>query len=302
MQELVEKLERIVGVDNVLVNEPMSAHTTFKIGGPADAMVVPHALDEILKVVRLCHNNEVELRIIGCGSDLLVSDAGLRCVVMKIADNFAGIRVLDDGTVMVQAGATNAAVAEAVCEAGFAGYEFACGIPGTIGGAAIMNAGAYDGCFADVAESVNCLTPDGHVVCLQSSEAEWGYRQSLMDRAGLVVLTAVLKLTPDSPEAIRARMDELNQRRADKQPLELPSAGSTFKRPEGYFADKLIQDAGMQGHRVGGAEVSRKHAGFIVNADGATASDVRQVIADVQDAVRTQFGVELEPEVRMWGF
>ncbi|MDO4291055.1 MAG: UDP-N-acetylmuramate dehydrogenase, partial [Eggerthellaceae bacterium] len=204
------------------------------------------------------------------------------------------------GVVVVQAGASNAQVAEAACAAGLAGYEFASGIPGTIGGAAIMNAGAYDGEFRDVAASVRCLTPDGDIVDVSAEEVAWSYRHSMMMERGYVVLGATLRLRAGDATEIRARMDDLARRRAEKQPLEMPSAGSTFKRPEGYFAGKLIQDAGLRGYQVGGAQVSTKHTGFVVNAGGATAADVLQLIADVQARVYENEGVRLEPEVRVW--
>lgn len=202
--------------------------------------------------------------------------------------------------VFAQAGATNAEVAEAACAAGLAGYEFASGIPGTVGGAAVMNAGAYGGEFADVAVSVRCLTPEGAVVDVPAADAAWGYRSSLMMERGYVVLGAILRLTCDDPAVIRARMDDLAQRRDEKQPLDMPSAGSTFKRPEGHFAGKLIQDAGLQGFAVGGAQVSTKHAGFVVNTGGATAADVRILIAQIQERVEERSSVRLEPEVRLW--
>ena len=202
--------------------------------------------------------------------------------------------------VFAQAGATNAEVAEAACAAGLAGYEFASGIPGTVGGAAVMNAGAYGGEFADVAVSVRCLTPEGAVVDVPAADAAWGYRSSLMMERGYVVLGAILRLTCDDPAVIRARMDDLAQRRDEKQPLDMPSAGSTFKRPEGHFAGKLIQDAGLQGFSVGGAQVSTKHAGFIVNTGDATAADVRILIAQIQECVEERSSVRLEPEVRLW--
>lgn len=299
MSELYMQLEDIVGADNVRYDEPMRDHTTFAIGGPADAYVIPHSIGELAAVVKACRAAEAPYRIVGNGSDLLVADEGLRCVVIQVLDNLAGIEV--DGTrVFAQAGATNAAVARAALEAGLAGFEFASGIPGTIGGAAIMNAGAYGGEFKDVAVELTCVTPEGDFVTVSREEADWAYRHSMMDGAGYIVAEAVLELAADDAAAIKERMDDLQARREEKQPLEMPSAGSTFKRPEGYFAGKLIQDAGLRGYRVGGAQVSEKHTGFVVNAGGATAADVRALIADVQARVFEQFGVHLEPEVRMW--
>ena len=241
------------------------------------------------------------MRVIGLGSDLLIADGGLACVVMRLAENLNAVRV-EGNRVIAQAGATNLSVAEAACAAGLAGYEFAEGIPGTIGGAAIMNAGAYVGDFSTAAVSLKCVSPEGEIVEVTREQAQWGYRHSMMADAGYVVIEATLELSFDAQAEIQARMDDFHARRVEKQPLEMPSAGSTFKRPEGYFAGKLIQDAGLRGYKVGGAQVSEKHTGFVVNAGGATAADVRQLIADVQARVKEEFGVELEPEVKMWGF
>ena len=288
--------------ENVLADEPMANHTTFCVGGPADAFVRARGAEDVTAARACARAAGVPCRILGRGSDVLVADAGLRGVVVEVGPLMSGIKQVDETTLRVQAGATNEQVAHAALAAGLAGYEFASGIPGTIGGAAIMNAGAYDGEFKDVATSVTCLFPDGTTREVEAREAAWGYRHSMMGEAGLVVVAAILQLRPGDPAAIRARMDDLAQRRASKQPLELPSAGSTFKRPTGHFAGKLIQDSGMQGHQVGGAQVSTKHAGFVVNTGGATAADVRQVVADVQQAVKAQFGVALEPEVKFWGF
>ena len=210
--------------------------------------------------------------------------------------------VVDGNRMIVGAAATNEEVAEAACALGLTGYEFASGIPGSVGGAAIMNAGAYDGEFKDRAQSVTCLTPEGELVDIPAEEADWGYRHSMMSDRGYLIVAAEFAFEPDDPEAIRARMDDLAERRASKQPLELPSAGSTFKRPAGYFAGALIDGAGMRGASVGAAQVSPKHAGFVVNNGGATAAEVRELIALVQDKVFETSGVRLEPEVRFWGF
>ncbi len=287
--------------DDVLRDEPMRKHTTFRCGGPADYLVRAADAADITSAISAAKDAGEPWWVIGCGSDLLVSDSGLRGVVVEVGQRMAGIAI-DGTTVRTQAGATNEAVAQAALEAGLTGYEFASGIPGSIGGAAIMNAGAYEGEFKDVAVSVTCLFPDGSVREVPASEADWSYRHSMMSDAGLIVLAATLQLQPGNQDDIRAKMADLEQRRSSKQPLEMASAGSTFKRPEGYFAGKLIQDAGMQGHSVGDAQVSTKHAGFVVNTGNASAADVLQVIRDVQAAVKQQFGVELETEVRMWGF
>lgn len=298
---LFQELKRTFNTHAILCDEPMANHTTFCVGGPADFFVKPANANEIYGAIKAAKKADMPWWIIGCGSDLLVSDEGLRGVVIEIGEAMANINI-ESTKVIAQAGATNEAVAKAACAAGLAGYEFASGIPGSIGGAAIMNAGAYEGEFKDVARRVTCLYPDGSVRDLSANEAEWGYRHSMMGDKGLIVLSVELELSPDAPEAIQERMDDLAQRRASKQPLEMASAGSAFKRPTGYFAGKLIQDSGMQGHSVGSAQVSTKHAGFVVNTGSASAADVLQVIRDVQDAVKEKFGVELETEVKMWGF
>lgn len=298
---LFQSLKNTFGSHAILCDEPMANHTTFRVGGPADYFVRPKNAQEIHAAIAAAQKAEMPWWIIGCGSDLLISDDGLRGVVIEIGEAMADIRI--EGTcIYAQAGTTNEAVAEAACKAGLTGYEFASGIPGSIGGAAIMNAGAYDGEFKDVARKVTCLYPDGSIKELNAEQADWGYRHSMMGDEGLIILEVMLELQPDTTEAIQARMDDLAQRRSSKQPLEMASAGSTFKRPTGYFAGKLIQDSGMQGHTVGGAQVSTKHAGFVVNTGNATATEVCQVIHDVQHAVKEQFGVNLETEVKMWGF
>ena len=254
-------------------------------------------------MVSTCEAAGIPWRVLGFGSNVLAPDEGLDGVTLLLADNFAAVEVLPGGLVRTAAGATNAEVAAAARDAGLAGYEFASGIPGTIGGAAIMNAGAYEGQFSDVAVEVRCLVPSEgswRVANVPAPEAAWGYRQSRMMRESWVVLGATLQLRADSPAAIAARMEELRERRESKQPLEMPSAGSTFKRPEGHFAGALIQEAGCQGLRVGGAQVSTKHAGFVVNVGDATAADVLALIAEVQRRVHETTGVQLEPEVRLW--
>ena len=293
-------LNSLVGSAQVLPDEPLAAHTTFRIGGPAQWLVAPRTENEVAAVVAACREAGVPLRILGAGSNVLAPDEGLPGVTLKLAENFAAVEVLSGGLVRAQAGATNEVVAAVARDAGLAGYEFACGIPGTIGGAAIMNAGAYEGQFSDVAVEVHCLTAEGEPITLAAPEAAWGYRTSRMMHEGMVVLSATLQLRVDAPEAIAARMADLTQRREEKQPLAMPSAGSTFKRPEGHFAGKLIQDAGLQGLSVGGAQVSTKHAGFVVNTGNATAADVLALIAEVQARVLANSGVQLEPEVRLW--
>lgn len=283
----------------VTLDEPMSRHTTFGVGGPADVFVTPGTTDELVAAVGACRRLGVPFFVLGKGSDLLVSDDGYRGVMVAL-DELRGI-VADGAVLTCEAGAALKDVAERACELGLAGFEFACGIPGSVGGACFMNAGAYDGCMSDVLDSVDVLMPDGTQRTLGADELEMGYRASRVRSEGLVVLRARIALRPADASQIRAKMDDLTRRREEKQPLEYGSAGSTFKRPEGYFAGKLIMDAGLKGYRVGGACVSTKHAGFVVNLGDATAADVHAVIAHVQDEVRRQFGVSLEPEVRFLG-
>ena len=301
-QDFEKSLRDIVGSQNVRPDEPLAEHTTFRIGGPAQWLVTPRSEDEVAAVVSTCEAGGVPWRVLGLGSNVLAPDEGLDGVTLLLADNFADVEVLPGGLVRAAAGATNAAMAAAARNDGLAGYEFASGIPGTVGGAAIMNAGAYEGQFSDVAVEVRCLVPDGNswsIVNVPAAEANWGYRTSRMMREGWVVLGATLQLRADSPAAIAARIEELRERRESKQPLEMPSAGSTFKRPEGYFAGTLIEQCGLKGKHVGRAEVSRKHAGFVVNAGGATCADVLALIKKVQDTVFTATGVTLEPEVKI---
>ena len=299
-EPLAWRLRAIVGEENVLADELMSEHTTFKVGGPADLYVIPESCDELRDVLLACDEAGEKRFVLGRGSDLLVADEGYRGVIVAVGDGLVGVSV--DGTQMTcQAGVDLREASEMACELGLSGLEFACGIPGSVGGACFMNAGAYGGCVADVLESVRVLLPDGSQETLAVDELELGYRKSRVASEGLVVLAATFGLEKGDPEKIRATMDDLTRRREEKQPLELASAGSTFKRPEGHFAGKLIMDAGLQGFRVGGAEVSRKHAGFVVNTGGATAADVHAVIEHVQDEVERQFGVRLEPEVRFLG-
>lgn len=300
-EPFLQSVSSVVGDGFAVPNVSLADRTTFRIGGPAQLLVSPGSLQEAAAVWALAKGAGVPIRALGEGSDLLVADGGVPGVVLAMTDRLVGIRV-EEGRLFAEAGATNGAVAEAACASGLSGYEFACGIPGSIGGAAIMNAGAYGGQFSDVAESVLCADDGGNLLTVTAEEAGWGYRKSLMNDKGLLVLGATLRLEPDDPASVRGRMDDLTRRRESKQPLSLPSAGSTFKRPEGHFAGKLIEDAGLRGHRIGGAQVSEVHAGFVVNAGGATAGDVVALIDHVGAVVRERFGVTLEPEVRFWGF
>lgn len=298
--DLYKELCAAAGAENVLANEPMSRHTTFRIGGPADYFVTASCADEIREIIGSCLRNSVPYYIMGNGSDLLVGDRGFRGVIIQIFKKMNKIRV-EGERIFVQAGALLSKTAAAACEASLTGMEFASGIPGTMGGALRMNAGAYGGEMKHIVESADILTTDGEVKTLSVGELGLGYRTSVISRNDYVALEAVLKLQKGDREAIRARMDELKEKRVEKQPLEYGSAGSTFKRPEGYFAGKLIEDAGLRGYRVGDAQVSEKHCGFVINRGGATAAEVAQLMEDVADRVEQKFGVRLEPEVKKIG-
>ena len=297
---LGDTLEELVGANHVRRAESMAAHTTFKVGGPADLFVEPQTTAQLIHVLRACREVEAPSFLLGLGSDLLVGDGGFRGVMVACPAGLAGIEV-SGARITCQPGAALADVSRAAADHGLTGLEFACGIPGSVGGAVFMNAGAYDGCVADVLASATLLDQDGEAFDLPAADLELGYRTSRVRTQGLAVLSATFVLEPGDETAIRAKMADLTARREEKQPLELPSAGSTFKRPQGHFAGKLITDAGLKGYQVGGAAVSTKHAGFVVNLGGASAADVRAVIAHVQAEVRRQFGVDLEPEVRFVG-
>ena len=292
---LAQRLCRITGDGNVRTAEPLSAHTTFEIGGPAALFVTPGDAQEMRDCIALCREVEEPFFVLGAGSNLLVSDDGFKGVIIALS-GMDGISV-DGCELTCQAGALLKDASETACTNGLSGLEFACGIPGTVGGACFMNAGAYGGCIADVLKEVTVLN-GGSFETLPVGELDLGYRHSRIADDDMVVVSATFALTPGDPSQIRATMDDLTEQRTSKQPLELPSAGSTFKRPEGYFAGKLISDAGLKGWQSGGAAVSKKHAGFVVNVGGATAADVHAVIEHVQDEVERQFGVRLHPEVR----
>lgn len=283
----------------VLVNEPMCRHTTFRVGGPADVMFFPQSAEELQRAMALARVQGADVLVIGNGSNLVVRDGGVRGLVIVLGEHMARISV-EGACLRAQAGAMLARVSAAAQEAGLSGLEFASGIPGTLGGGCAMNAGAYGGQLSDVLSCAAVLL-DGEVRTLSRDEMQMSYRSTLPLRTGGIVLEAKFELHADDPAEIMARMKELNARRRDKQPLNLPSAGSTFKRPEGHFAGALIEGCGLKGARVGGAQVSEKHAGFIVNTGGATASDILGLIALVQRRVLAETGVALETEVRIVG-
>ena len=306
-EEMLCVLAQIAGEDNVLMTEPMRDHTTFKIGGPADVMVTPTTPEALVRVLDTCYLGNVPVTVVGNGSDLLVGDRGVRGVVVLLRDNLSEVELdASRWRVTAQAGALLRDVALAAADAGLSGMEPLWGIPATVGGACFMNAGAYDGTTGEVLESVRAYVPSkqgnrGSVVTLEARDLNMGYRKSRVHDDGLIVISATFKLSPSTPAMVRAAMDDYRARREEKQPLEMASAGSTFKRPEGYFAGKLIMDAGLRGARVGDAQVSEKHCGFVVNTGHASARDVLGLIEHVRDEVKSQFGVDLEPEVRMIG-
>lgn len=299
-QNFYDKLNNVIAKDSILIDEPMSRHTTFRVGGPADFFVTPKAKEEVRDVIRICKEAGMSYYIIGNGSNLLVSDAGYRGVIVQIYKEMNEVKVEGD-LVKAQAGALLSGIAAKALGAELSGFEFASGIPGTIGGACVMNAGAYGGEMKDVLESVTVLTGEGKIIELGRNELELGYRTSVIAKKGYIVLGAVLKLERGDGEKIKTYMDELKEKRVTKQPLEYPSAGSTFKRPEGYFAGKLIEDAGLRGFQVGGAQVSEKHCGFVINRDHATAADIMELMRQVQIRVKENSGVDLEPEVKRLG-
>ena len=299
-QSFYDKLNNVIGKDSILIDEPMSRHTTFRVGGPADFFVTPKVKEEVRDVIRICKEAGMPYYIIGNGSNLLVSDAGYRGVIVQIYKEMNEVKVEGD-LVKAQAGALLSGIAAKALGAELSGFEFASGIPGTIGGACVMNAGAYGGEMKDVLESVTVLTGEGKIIELGRNELELGYRTSVIAKKGYIVLGAVLKLERGDGEKIKTYMDELKEKRVTKQPLEYPSAGSTFKRPEGYFAGKLIEDAGLRGFQVGGAQVSEKHCGFVINRDHAAAADIMELMRQVQIRVKENSGVDLEPEVKRLG-
>ena len=299
--EFIKQLEKIMNKDQIMEEELMSNHTTFRIGGPAEVLVTPH-IKQAAEVIALCKKQQVAYTIIGNGSNLLVGDGGIRGVVIEFGKYAADMQIdAASGVVTVEAGALLSKVANAAADASLTGLEFAAGIPGSIGGAVVMNAGAYGGEMKDVVVSVTVLTAEGEVVIIPGEQMEFAYRHSLAMERHYIILGAVLQLKHGDAQTIRAYMKELRDKRVEKQPLEYPSAGSTFKRPEGYFAGKLIMDAGLRGFRVGGAEVSAKHCGFVVNRGDATAKDVSELMEQVTKKVFDQFQVRLEPEVRRMG-
>ncbi|MBU5481203.1 UDP-N-acetylmuramate dehydrogenase [Blautia sp. MSJ-19] len=299
-EEIKQKLCHELGTEQVLFEEPMKRHTTFRIGGPAEVFVMPRSVEDVAKTLMICKEENIPYFILGNGSNLLVSDRGYRGVILQMDRNIGTVAV--DGTeIRASAGALLSTIAVAARRASLTGFEFAGGIPGTLGGAVVMNAGAYGGEMKDVLKEVTVMDQDGKIRVIPAEKLEMGYRTSIVKSAGYIVLEAVISLKEGDIEEIKALTRKLSEQRSEKQPLEYPSAGSTFKRPEGYFAGKLIMDSGLRGYRVGGAQVSEKHCGFVINAGDATAEDVCNLMKHVRETVYAKFGVTLEPEVKFLG-
>ena len=298
--EIVTRLINITGKDNVRINEPMKNHTTFKIGGPAQYYVTPESVTQIQEVVSLCRDMNIPLHVIGNGSNILVGDDGVDGVVLALFNTFSDYEIKDN-VITAQAGMSLIKLSVIALREGLTGLEFASGIPGSVGGAVYMNAGAYDGQMKDVVTSVTVLDEAGNIRILGRDELDMGYRTSAVAKHNMIVLQVIIELKAGNKEQIKDRMNQLSELRKQKQPLEYPSAGSTFKRPEGYFAGKLIADAGLKGYSIGGAAVSEKHAGFVVNMGGATAKDVVELTDYIKKRIIEQFGVTLELEIKKIG-
>ncbi len=299
-EESMQALLQDVSGGSVKLAEPMSLHTTFRIGGPADYFVEPAGAKKAMDTIIICRRQKIPCYVVGRGSNLLVGDRGIRGVVVHIGDSVSGC-ALEDGKIYAEAGISLAVLAHLALENSLEGFEFAAGIPGSLGGALVMNAGAYGGEMKDVVKAVQVFTPDGLLRWVDAGDMDFGYRRSILQKDGGIALAAEIELREGDSSLIKTRMAELSVRRRTKQPLEYPSAGSTFKRPEGYFAGKLIEECGLAGFSVGGAAVSQKHCGFVINKGEATASDVLELCGYVQSKVKEKFGVWLEKEIRCIG-
>jgi len=297
---LADLLADVVGRDNIKIDEPMKNHTSFKVGGPADILVTPANTQMMIEVLDICKKSGVRPFVMGNGTNLVVRDKGIRGVVVKICENMNDCNVKDE-CIEADAGILLSRLSKVALEHGLSGLEFASGIPGTLGGAIVMNAGAYDGQMQDVVVETHYIDMDGNMRVLRGDEHQFSYRSSIIQKQGGIVTKAVLKLKKKDKASIKQRMDELNAKRKNSQPLELPSAGSVFKRPVGYYAGKLIEDCGLRGYRIGGAQVSVKHCGFIVNNSGASAQDIIDLIKYIQNEVKIKYNVELETEVKIIG-
>jgi UDP-N-acetylmuramate dehydrogenase len=295
-----ELIRQIPGSGAVMLDEPMSRHTSFRIGGPADVFVRPETVKSAVDVINACRENNIPALVIGNGTNLIVRDGGIRAAVIQLADNVSGYEVTGE-VISAEAGVLISRLSRTALEHGLSGLEFAEGIPGTLGGAVTMNAGAYDGEMSMVVSRTEYLRPDGSICVLDNEQHRFGKRSSIIQTDGGIVLKTAVRLRKGDKKEIKEKMDDFNARRHEKQPLDSPSAGSIFKRPEGYYAGKLVQDCGLRGYRCGGAEVSALHCGFIVNTGNASARDVISLIEYIRDAVYRKFGVMLETEVKIAG-
>ena len=286
-------------INDIKIDEKLSDYVNFKVGGPADILLIPNSKEQVIKSIKICKENNIPFYLIGNGSNILVRDGGFRGVVLSLK-NVKNIYV-DGEKIEAECGVMLKEVSDKAIENSLTGFEFACGIPGTIGGAVFMNAGAYDGEISKVIESAEVIDENCNIIRLSREELDFGYRSSLVMKKGYTVLSAVFKLEKGQVKTIKELIEDLTNKRESKQPLEYPSVGSTFKRPTGYFAGKLIQDAGLKGYSIGGAAVSEKHSGFVINKGNATAKDITDLIKHIQDEVKKQFGVDLHPEVRIIG-
>ncbi len=299
-EDFAAEIKNAIPPERLLIDEPMSKHTTFQIGGPADFLLFPASPEEIATVLKLAKQFAVPVTVLGNGSNVLVLDSGIRGLVIKFGSDMGYIRH-SETTVFAGAGALLADVSKYAAQAKLTGFEFAIGIPGSIGGAVFMNAGAYEGEMSQVVQAVTAVCSNGEIKRFTEDELKFAYRHSAFQDNGCFICEVELALADGEDNSIRGRIDDYTTKRQSKQPIEMPSAGSTFKRPQGHFAGTLIEQAGLKGTCVGGAQVSTKHAGFIINAGGATAKDVLQLISKVQESVYRQFGVSLHPEVRVLG-
>lgn len=299
--QFYQKLNQILPSEQITQKELMENHTSLHIGGAADYFVTPKTSDELHSVIFLCKNENMPYYIIGNGSNLLVSDQGYRGMIIRLGENFSSVWVKDDGKIAAQAGILLAKLASVAADHSLTGFEFASGIPGTFGGAVTMNAGAYDGEMKHCLTGARVMDEKGNILELSLEDLKLGYRTSILQTKNYVLLEADIQLSKGDEQKIREKMNDLNRQRREKQPLNQYSAGSTFKRPQGYFAGKLINDAGLRGYQVGRAAVSEKHCGFVINKDHATAKEFLTVIEDVSRIVNEKFGVKLEPEVKFLG-
>jgi UDP-N-acetylmuramate dehydrogenase len=299
-EKLYNKFLEYIPKELIKIDEPMKKHTTFKIGGPVDIFISPSNKEQIKYALKICRENEIPFYLMGNGSNLLVRDKGFRGVIIQIFKNMSKVEITED-KVWAEAGILLSSLANKIKDNSLTGFEFAAGIPGTLGGAVYMNAGAYDGEIKQVLENAELLDENGNEIVLSNEELELGYRTSILQRNNYILLSARLKLKKGNKKEIEEKMNYLAQQRADKQPINMPSAGSTFKRPPGYYAGKLIMDSGLRGYCIGGAEVSQKHCGFIINKDNATAKDVIDLIEFVQGTVYDKYCVKMEPEIKIIG-